>query len=74
MKVTVAWTWDQPQESTFQKLKETLMTSPVLGYYNPIKATTVSAKASSYRLGGVLLQLHGDSWKPVAYLLFEEVK
>lgn len=60
LKGTVAWTWNQPQESAFQKLKETLMTSPVLAYYNPTKATAVSAEASSYRQGGVLLQLNGD--------------
>lgn len=44
-----------------------LMTSPVLSFYNVEKPTIVSANASSYGLGGVLLQQHGDCWKPVAY-------
>lgn len=33
------------------------------------RSTAVSADASSYRVGGVMLQLNGDSWKPVAYCL-----
>ncbi|KAL2098399.1 hypothetical protein ACEWY4_007606 [Coilia grayii] len=67
LKGKTAWTWDQPQQRAFRRLKEALVTSPVLAHYDPQRQTTVSADASSYGMGGVLLQLHGESWKPVAY-------
>uniref|UniRef100_A0AAV2MKI3 ribonuclease H n=1 Tax=Knipowitschia caucasica TaxID=637954 RepID=A0AAV2MKI3_KNICA len=67
LKGKMAWTWDQPQQRAFQRLKEALVTSPVLAHYDPQRPTAVLADASSYGMGGVLLQLHGESWKPVAY-------
>ncbi len=67
LKKERAWTWDEPQKSAFCTLKSLLTKAPVLAHYDPFKETAVSADASSYGIGGVLLQKHDNSWKPVAY-------
>ena len=48
-------------------MKGLLTTASVLTYYDVTRPTAVLADASSYGLGGVLLQLHSEQWKPVAY-------
>lgn len=67
LKSQSLWMWGPAQQSAFEKIKELLTTSPTLVYYDVNKRTAVSADASSYGIGGVLLQLHGDDWRPVAY-------
>ena len=67
LKGDVVWQWGPKQEQAFQDLKRKVSNSPVLAFYDPNRATIVSADASSYGLGGVILQQHGDQMKPVVY-------
>lgn len=62
-----AWTWGHAQQTAFEHMKQLLTTAPVLAYYDVKKPTAVLADASSYGQEVVLLQLHGQQWKPVVY-------
>ena len=63
----VEWTWSHEHEEEWKQIKEILSTEPVLAYYDVNKTTKVSTDSSKDGLGAVLLQLHGEQWKPVAY-------
>ena len=62
-----AWVWGPDQERSFAEIKQELTKPTVLVLYNPQAETKVSADASSFGLGAVLLQLDEQTWKPVAY-------
>ncbi|XP_030204757.1 uncharacterized protein K02A2.6-like [Gadus morhua] len=61
------WLWGVDQAAAFRVLKEALISPPVLAMYDTSRDTKVSADASSYGLGGVLLQKWDSEWRPVAY-------
>ena len=59
------WTWGPDQEESFESAKAELAKPTNLFLYDPALETKLSADASSYGLGAVLLQAHQDGWKPV---------
>ena len=62
------WCWGMPQEKAFNTIKELLTTPPALALYHPERPTRVSADASSYGLGAVILQQQpSGQWQPVSY-------
>ena len=63
------WYWGPEQEKSFINVKNSLVSSPILALYNPNKETKINADASSYGIGGVVLQKQEDGdWKPVSYV------
>ena len=61
------WIWGTAQEESFTRIKEELVKPTVLAHYNPQAEMKVSADASSFGLGAVLMQKEGEHWKPVVY-------
>ena len=63
------WIWEAAQQKSFEEVKQIITSSPVLALFNPKSSTVVSADASSYGLGAVLLQRQPQGeLKPVAYI------
>ena len=61
------WLWGPNQDDAFLKVKSELASPPVLAWYDPSRDTKISADASSYGIGAVLMQHIEGQWKPIAY-------
>ena len=57
--------WDKAQQASFDKTKELLTTTPTLSYYD--STTVVSADASNYGIGAVLMQSTDGVLTPIAF-------
>ena len=67
LKANRQWRWDTQQQEAFEKTKTLIASTPVLSYYDVKKPVIVNTDASSYGLGGVLLQNSDNVLKPIAY-------
>ena len=67
LSTKTAWLWEPDQETSFKHLISELTTPTILTFYSQAAPTKISADASSYGLGAVLLQLSDSTWHPVAY-------
>jgi len=61
------WLWGTDQENAFQQVKQELASNRILIWYDPSAETKISADASAYGVGAVLLQKSDGHWKPVIY-------
>ena len=63
------WVWGEPQQKSFDRIKELLTNAPVLALFDPNLETVLSADASSFGLGTVLLQKQpSGELKQVAFI------
>ena len=68
LKKDVTWLWSHVQQNALDEVKQMLTGAPVLAFYDPTRETIVSADASSYGIGGCVLQRQPDSHlRPVAF-------
>jgi len=62
------WEWGDREEQEFDKLRNKLITAPVLVNCNPLAPTKIDRDASKYVCSGILSQQYQDrKWRPVAY-------
>ena len=67
LQADASWVWDEPQKTAFTQLKAMISSAPGLALFDVQKPIIISADASSYGLGAVLLQPSGSDLKPVAF-------
>ena len=67
LKADVPFNWGEEQEKSFQKLKEKLITEPVLIFPDFSKPFIVTTDASGYAIGGILSQGPINQDRPIAY-------
>lgn len=69
-KKSVPFKWETEENDAFEKLKQKLVTRPVLSIFDPLAETEVHTDASKWGIGGILLQKQKDNClHPVQYLV-----
>lgn len=63
----VEWSFDQPQRTAIDDLKNLIVKQPILQFFNPSLPTKISTDSSKLGLGAILQQKGDSGWQPVAY-------
>ncbi|CAF0950498.1 unnamed protein product [Didymodactylos carnosus] len=64
----IQFVWGSDEQQAFEQLKVCLTTPPVLHLPDKSSPYKVQTDASNSGIGGVLLQLVGEQWKPIAFM------
>lgn len=68
LRADVVFSWSSPQQAAFEEVKKRISKVPVLSYYRTDRPTIVSADASNYGVGAVLLQRDDEGQtRPIAF-------
>ena len=63
-----SWVWGPDQNLAFRQVKDELIRPTILALYDPLLETKISADASSFGVGAVILQKNtSNQWRPVAF-------
>jgi hypothetical protein len=74
-KQDVPWTWGQPQQEAFEKLKTAMLTAPVLVHPDHERQYLLETDASDVAIGAVLSQKQDDGkYHPVDFLSSSHTK
>lgn len=64
----VVWQWTEEQQRAFDTLKQSLVSTDVMAYYNPEAETNLVVDGSPFGVGAILNQKQADgNFRPVAY-------
>ena len=67
LKKDIQRLWGSAQEDSFAAVKQALVNATTLTFYDPCKPIVVSADASSFGIGAVILQEENKQLKPIAF-------
>lgn len=67
LKKDTTWCWGKPQQNALKKIKGMISDLPSLTFYRSDRETVVSADASSYGLGAVIMQRVNNNLLPIAF-------
>ena len=67
LKKTAVFKWGEEQEEAFKMLKDKLTMPPVLAFPDFEQPFYMVTDASSKGIGSCLMQLHGKTYRPIAY-------
>lgn len=64
---SVSWKWDFETQEVFDRLKDKLTSTPILGYPDPKQPYILDTNASQEAVGGVLSQRQDEHERVIAY-------